>query len=494
MIKYKYYYVLRRAKAAERKEKAMGAYYLAVDIGASSGRHILCHMEDGKLVLEEVHRFYNGMSEKDGELCWDFVTLFQEIKAGLKKCKEIGKIPVSVGVDTWGVDFVLLDAQDQVLGNTVGYRDDRNIGMDEEVYKIIPEDELYARTGIQKAIFNTVYQLMAVKKRHPEYLEQAKTFLMVPDYFHYLLSGVKSNEYTEASTSQLLNPHTKQWDLELIDRLGYPTEMFQELKMPGSVLGDLTPEVQAEVGFNCKVVVPATHDTGSAVLAVPSNNPDTVYISSGTWSLMGIERMEADCSPASKAHNFTNEGGYQYRFRYLKNIMGLWMIQSVKKELKEEQGLDLSFGEICDEASRQTIPSLVDCNSDRFLAPKNMIREVQNACAESGQPVPETYGEIASVIYNSLAKCYADTIEEIQEITGKTYDSISVVGGGANAEYLNILTAKYTGRTVYAGPTEATAIGNLMAQMMTAGELTDLASARDCVFESFAVKTYQPAK
>ena len=469
----------------------MGAYYLAIDIGASSGRHILCHMEDGKLVLEEMHRFYNGMSEKDGEMCWDFDALFTEIKTGLKKCNDAGKAPVSVGVDTWGVDFVLLDENDKVLGNTVGYRDERTTGMDDEVYKIIPEEELYARTGIQKAIYNSIYQLMAVKTKHPEYLEKAKTFLMVPDYFHYLLSGVKSNEYTEGTTSQLVNPETKTWDLELIERLGYPTEMFQEIRMPGTVLGDLTPEVQAEVGFNCKVVLPATHDTGSAVLAVPSNNPDTVYISSGTWSLMGVERMEADCSPESKLHNFTNEGGYQYRFRYLKNIMGLWMIQSVKKELKEERGLDLSFGEICEEASKQTIPSLVNCNDNRFLAPKNMIKEVQAACAESGQPVPETYGEIASVIYNSLAKCYGDTIEEIQEMTGKTYDSISIVGGGANAEYLNELTAKYTGRTVFAGPTEATAIGNLSVQMMANGELSDLASARDCIFESFAVKTYR---
>ncbi len=468
----------------------MGAYYLAIDIGASSGRHILCHMEDGKLVLEEMHRFYNGMSEKDGEMCWDFDALFKEIKTGLKKCNDAGKAPVSVGIDTWGVDFVLLDENDKVLGNTVGYRDERTTGMDDEVYKIIPEEELYARTGIQKAIYNTIYQLMAVKTKHPEYLEKAKTFLMVPDYFHYLLSGVKSNEYTEGTTSQLVSPETKTWDLELIERLGYPTEMFQEIRMPGTVLGDLTPEVQAEVGFNCKVVLPATHDTGSAVLAVPSNNPDTVYISSGTWSLMGVERKEADCSPESKAHNFTNEGGYQYRFRYLKNIMGLWMIQSVKKELKEEKGLDLSFGEICAEASKQTIPSLVNCNDNRFLAPKNMIKEVQAACAESGQPVPETYGEIASVIYNSLAKCYGDTIEEIQEMTGKTYESISIVGGGANAEYLNELTAKYTGRTVFAGPTEATAIGNLSVQMMANGELSDLASARDCIFESFAVKTY----
>ena len=469
----------------------MGAYYLAVDIGASSGRHILAHMENGKLILEEVHRFYNGMSEKDGEMCWDYEVLFQEIKAGLKKCKEIGKLPVSIGVDTWGVDFVLLDENDRVLGNTVGYRDDRNQGMDEEVYKNIPEDALYARTGIQKAIYNTIYQLMAVKTGHPEYLKKAKTFLMTPDYFHFLLSGVKANEYTEASTSQLLNPRTKQWDMELIEMLGYPKEMFQSITEPGTVLGDLRPEIQEEIGFNCKVVLPASHDTGSAVLAVPSNEPDTIYISSGTWSLMGVERMEADCSPESKAHNFTNEGGFQYRFRYLKNIMGLWMIQSVKKELLAERGLDLSFGELCADAAKQTIPSIVDANDGRFLAPKNMIKEVQAACAESGQPVPETAGEIASVIYNSLAKCYATVIEEIQEMTGKSYDSISIVGGGSNAVYLNELTAKYTGRTVYAGPTEATAIGNLMVQMMANGELQDLASARDCVFESFAVQTYR---
>ena len=468
----------------------MGAYYLAVDIGASSGRHILAHMENGKLQLEEVHRFYNGMSEKDGEMCWDFNALFKEIKIGLKKCKEIGKIPASIGVDTWGVDFVLLDENDQVLGNMVGYRDERTQGMDEEVYKIIPEKELYARTGIQKAIYNTIYQLMAVKQKHPEYLEKAKTFLMVPDYFHFLLSGIKSNEYTEATTSQLTNPITKEWDMELIEKLGYPTEMFQKISATGTVLGGLRQEVQEEVGFDCKVVLPATHDTGSAVLAVPSNNPDTVYISSGTWSLMGVERQAADCSPASYAHNFTNEGGFQYRFRYLKNIMGLWMIQSVKKELKEEKGIDLSFGELCADAATQTIPSIVNANDSRFLAPKNMTKEVQAACAESGQPVPETPGEIASVIYNSLAKCYADTIEEIQEMTGKTYDSISIVGGGSNAVYLNELTAKYTGRTVYAGPTEATAIGNVMVQMMANGELNDLAEARDCVFDSFAVQTY----
>ncbi len=463
-------------------------YYLAIDIGASSGRHILAHLEEGRMVLEEVHRFPNGMVEKDGEHVWDVDELFRQIKLGLKKCAQLGKIPVSVGVDTWGVDFVLLDGDGARIGNAVSYRDGRTRGMDEEVYKIIPEDELYARTGIQKAIFNTIYQLMALKVKKPEHLEKARTMLLMPDYFHYMLSGVAATEYTEATTGQLVSPQTKDWDMELIERLGYPKRIFQRMVTPGTVLGDLTAEVQAEVGFNCKVVEPATHDTGSAVIAVPTDSDDALYISSGTWSLMGTELMEANCSPESKLNNLTNEGGYDYRFRYLKNIMGLWMIQSVKKEI----GGDLGFGEICGMASKCSIPSIVDCNDDRFLAPDNMTEEVQAACRESGQQVPEGLAEVASVIYNSLAQCYAKTIRQIEGITGKKYDKIHIVGGGSNAEYLNRLTAAATGVPVYAGPTEATAIGNIAAQMMTAGELTDLKAARACVFASFPIDQYQP--
>ena len=465
----------------------MSQYYLAIDIGASSGRHILAHMEDGKMVLEEVHRFPNGMVEQDGELVWEAERLFAEIKAGMKKCKELGKVPVSVGIDTWGVDFVLLDKDGNRIGNAVAYRDSRTKGMDEEVYKIIPGDELYAKTGIQKQMFNTIYQLMALKVKKPEQLAAAETLLMIPDYFHYLLSGVAATEYTEATTGQLVSPTTKDWDMELIEKLGYPKKIFQKMVTPGTVLGDLTAEVQAEVGYNCKVVVPATHDTGSAVMAVPSNQQDTLYISSGTWSLMGTELLEANCSPESKANNLTNEGGYDYRFRYLKNIMGLWMIQSVKKEI----GGELGFGEICEMASKSTITSIVDCNDDRFLAPKNMTKEVQAACEESGQPVPETLADVAAVIYNSLAQCYAKTIKEIEEITGKNYDRIHIVGGGANADYLNRLTAKATGVPVYAGPTEATAIGNLVAQMITDGAVKDLWGARECVFNSFPIAEYK---
>ena len=465
----------------------MEKYYLAVDIGASSGRHMLASMKDGKMQLEEVYRFPNGMDNKNGTLCWDVERLITEIKNGLKKCKEIGKIPVSMGIDTWGVDYVLLDKADNILGDTAGYRDSRTEGMDEKVYEVIPQDDLYARTGIQKQIFNTIYQLMAVKQSHPEYLEQAETILMIPDYFNFLLTGVKKNEYTEATTGQLISPKTNDWDYELIDMLGYNSRMFLPVSMPGTVVGDFTEEVQKEVGFNCTVVLPATHDTGSAVLAVPTNDDDAVYISSGTWSLMGIERKEADCSMESMKANFTNEGGYDHRFRYLKNIMGLWMIQSVKKEFTE----DLSFAEICEMASKETISSIVDCNDDCFLAPKSMIEAVQKFCRDTDQQVPETVGEISSVIYNSLAKCYGDTVEEIEAITGKKYSTIYVVGGGSNAGYLNELTAKYTGRKVSAGPSEATAIGNIIVQMLHDGVFASLPEARTCVKESFDVKMYE---
>ena len=465
----------------------MGNYYLAIDIGASSGRHILGKIQDGRIELEEIYRFENGMQERNGHLCWNHDKLFQEILAGIRKCKEIGKIPVSMGIDTWGVDFVLLDENDQILGDTVGYRDGRNRGMDKKVYEIISEDDLYARTGIQKAVFNTIYQLMAVKTENPEHMEKAKAMLMTPDYFNFLLTGVKMQEYTMATTGQLVNPETKDWDYELIDMLGYNREMFLPIHTPGTVVGGFKPEVQEIVGFDCEVVLPGTHDTASAVLSVPANDDDFLYISSGTWSLMGIETMKANCSPESKAANITNEGGYNYRFRYLKNIMGLWMIQNVKKELNNQY----SFAELCSMAAEcDTFTSRVEVDDDCFLAPENMIAEVQRFCKETDQPVPETPGEISAVIYNSLAECYARTAREIQQIMGRTYSRIHVVGGGANAVYLNQLTAKYTGKEVHAGPTEATAIGNLVAQMIKAGEFSTVEEARTCIYNSFEIKQY----
>ncbi|MBU3840074.1 MAG: rhamnulokinase [Candidatus Ruminococcus intestinipullorum] len=464
----------------------MNKYYLAIDIGASSGRHILASMQDGKMQLEEVYRFANGMQNKNGTLCWNVEQLFEEIKNGLKKCKEYNKIPYTMAIDTWAVDYVLLDKENKILGETVGYRDHRTEGMDEKVYEKVSLENLYNRTGIQKQIFNTIYQLMAVKEQKPELLEEADSMLMIPDYFHFLLTGVKKMEYTNVTTTQLVSPITKDWDFELIEMLGFPKKIFKEISMPGTVVGNFTKEIQEEIGFDCTVVLPATHDTGSAVLAVPTNDDRAIYISSGTWSLMGIERKDADCSLESMRANFTNEGGYDYRFRFLKNIMGLWMIQSVKKEFTE----DLSFAEICAKASRETITSIVDCNDDCFLAPESMIGAVQEFCRNTNQQVPETIGEIAAVIYNSLAKCYGDTIKEIEQITGNTYDTIYVVGGGANAGYLNELTAKYTEKRVSAGPTEATAIGNIIVQMLYDGTFENLSEARTCIGQSFDISHY----
>lgn len=469
----------------------MEKYYLAVDIGASSGRHILSHMENGKMVLEEIYRFPNGMEEHQGKKTWNVDALFGEIKTGMKKCKELGKMPVSVGIDTWAVDFVLLDQNDERIGDAVAYRDERTKNMDEKVYELIAEKELYGRTGIQKQIFNTIYQLMALKTKNPDDLQNASKLLLIPDYFNFLLTGKAVTEYTNATTTQLVNAQTKDWDEELIHKLGYPVSIFQQIQLPGTVLGSVKKDIEKEIGYTCKVVLPATHDTGSAVVAVPVaeefGEENVLYISSGTWSLMGTELQEADCSEESRQHNLTNEGGYQYRFRYLKNIMGLWMIQSVKKEI----GGELGFGEICEAASKCDITSIVDCNDDRFLAPANMTEEVRAACRESGQKEPEGIAEVAAVIYNSLAKCYANAKLEIEDMTGKSYDSIHIIGGGANADYLNRLTVKATGNKVLAGPIEATAIGNLAVQMITDGVLGSLQDARKCILESFPIERYE---
>lgn len=464
-------------------------YYLAIDIGASSGRHILGYTEGAEIKLEEIYRFENGMVNKDGKLLWDTKRLFQEIINGMKKCKEIGKIPVSMSIDTWAVDYVLLDENDKLLGDTYGYRDSRTNGMDEEVYKIIPEKELYQKTGIQKQIFNTIYQLMAVKQQTPELLEKAKTYLMLPDYFQFLLTGNKVSEYTNGTSTQLVNPSSKEWDKELIEKLGYPVDMFLPLSTPGTVVGNLTEEIKSEVGFDTKVILCASHDTASAVMAMPKKTGNSLYISSGTWSLMGTELQKAICSEESQKANFTNEGGYNFRFRYLKNIMGLWMIQSVRHELND----GYSFAELCDMAQQCIeFPSCIDVNSDKFLAPASMIEAIKDYCKNTNQPVPEKVGEIATVIYQSLADCYKKTVKEIEAITGVTYDAINIIGGGSNAAYLNQLTANASKKTVYAGPGEATAIGNIMAQMIKSGELRDLSEARQAVFDSFEIKTYQP--
>ncbi len=460
-------------------------YYLAVDIGASSGRHILGWMDKGKIRMEEIYRFENKLEKRNGHLCWDLDHLFHEVVEGMRKCKELDRIPASVGIDTWGVDFVLLDAHGNVLGNTVAYRDGRTKGMDEEVYKVISESELYGRNGIQKQLFNSVYQLMAIKMETPQLLERAERFLMIPEYLNYRLTGVAMNEYTNATTTQLVNAKTQDWDFELMEMLGLPTKIFGELNMPKTLVGPLSSNMAKRVGFQTNVVLPATHDTGSAVMAVPTNSDDSIYLSSGTWSLMGIERLIPDCTEMSRKHNFTNEGGYHHRYRYLKNIMGMWVMQNLRREFKHKY----TFEELYELAhiGRYFTPT-VDVNDDMFLAPESMIRALQDYCEQTGQEKPETECELLYCVYRSLAKCYAKTVAEIETVTGRTYDTIHVVGGGCQDKFLDRLLVEVTGKEVYAGPVEATAIGNIMAQMLRDDVFEDLKEARRVVAKSFDVK------
>ena len=470
-------------------------YHLAIDIGASSGRHILGWVEGGRMHLKEVYRFENRLVEKNGHLCWEMDRLWQNVLAGLKACKDAGCTPETVGIDTWAVDFVLLDAAGEILGDTVAYRDSRTEGVRQALEPVLSFAEHYARTGIQYQPFNTAYQLAALQKEHPDQLAAAKTFLMVPDYLNYKLTGVAANEYTNASTTALVGAASRDWDYELIARLGLPRGIFQPICQPGTVLGRLTPEVQAEVGFDCTVVLPATHDTGSAWLAVPARDDRAVYLSSGTWSLLGVENTVPITSAASAAANFTNEGGYGGTYRYLKNIMGLWMIQSVRRELGEHapNGTRPAFPELIAAAKEASgYPGLVNADDDRFLAPNSMIGEITAACAEAGYPAPATTGEVMQVIYNSLADDYRRAIAALQSLTGKTYESVNIVGGGSQDGYLNQMAANVTGLPVYAGPTEGTALGNLIVQFIAAGEYADLQAARDAIKQSFAIQEVLP--
>ena len=478
----------------------MQQYYLAIDIGASSGRHILGSVENGKIVLEEVFRFDNRQVHKNGHDCWDMDNLWNGILGGLKACRELGKIPKTVGIDTWAVDFVLLDENDNLVGDAVAYRDGRTQGMDAVVEQAIPAELLYAKTGIQKQLFNTIYQLAALKNEHPEQLDEAKSLLMIPDYFNFCLTGVKKQEYTNATSTNLVNAREKAWDRELIERLGLPQGLFTELSMPGTVVGELTEEIQKAVGYNATVILPATHDTGSAFLAVPAKDDNAAYLSSGTWSLLGVENAEPITTEESRKQNFTNEGGAWYRFRYLKNIMGLWMIQSIRRELngtayvagrtsRYADGRTWSFPDLIAAAKGAAdFTSVVDANDDRFLAPESMIDAIKDYCRESGQQVPETVGEIMQCVYLSLARLYREAVEGLSAITGKTYTSLNIVGGGCQDMYLNQLTANATGLTVYAGPVEGTAIGNLVVQFIAAGEFEDLRSTRNAIKDSFAIK------
>lgn len=458
-------------------------YYLSIDIGASSGRHILSSVQNGKLVLEEVYRFENGMTQKDGHLVWEYEKLFSNIIAGLKECKKLDKIPVSVGIDTWGVDYALIDADGKVIGDVYAYRDGRTEEPIKKVHEIIPFETLYKRTGSQFQIYNTIYQLYTDKLSGK--LDKAERFLMMPDFFNYLLTGVMKNEFTNASTTGLMSAKTRDWDMETVKELDLPEKLFKELSDPATFVGNLKPEIAKEIGYDLKVVLPATHDTASAVMAVPEIG-QPLYISSGTWSLLGIESPVAISTEEALKENFTNEGGYGRSTRFLKNIMGLWMIQCVRREYNKKY----SWGDFVTLSKEvKDFDSIVDVNDNSFLAPASMIEAIKDYCRKTGQKVPETPGEIALCVYDSLAVCYKRAVETVERVTGYKFDTIHIVGGGCQNAYLNELTAKRTGRRVVAGPVEATAIGNALSQLLYDGAVKNINDAKELVKVSFDTET-----
>lgn len=481
-------------------------YYAAIDIGASSGRVLAGWFEESKLHYEEVFRFDNKQIRRRGHDCWDIEQLYQSILCGLKEFpQKMGKAPQSIGIDTWGVDFVLLDEHDEVIGDAVAYRDERTVGIPEQVDQLYPELNLYAHTGIQRQSFNTMYQLLALKQEHPEELARACTFLTIPDYLTWRLTGKKINEYTNATTTGLINVETSDWDSEILSTLGLPQDIFLKPTMPGTCIEKLGPDVAEVLGYQAQFVVVASHDTGSAYLAVPAADDNAVYLSSGTWSLLGTENMEAITSAAAQAQNFTNEGGYLKRYRFLKNIMGLWMSQSVRREFNGVDYVEgktahkawfdheLSFGELIEMAQEAIdFDAQIDVNDERFLAPASMIEAIKDACKETHQSVPETPGEIMSVIYHGLAACYRNAVAGLSELTGKTYTSINIVGGGCQDALLNQMCADACDVPVYAGPVEGTCLGNLMVQMIAAGVFGSLSEARSCVAASFDIKKFNP--
>ena len=430
-------------------------YYLAVDIGASSGRHIVGWMEDGRLCTEEVYRFPNGVQRQDGHLVWDIEGIFAHVKEGLKAAFARYPRIESVSIDTWAVDYVLLDAQDQPVYPVYAYRDGRTQDAVGAVHGIVPFAQLYARTGIQFQPFNTIYQLYADKLAGR--LDGAEDFLMVPEYLLWRLCGVKAREYTNATSTGLVNARTGQYDPAILQALGLPQRLFPSLTGPGAVLGELLPDVAAEAGGQCRVVLCATHDTASAVEGIPMAEGEGLFLSSGTWSLLGAKLPQPLTSEESCRANFTNEGGVGY-IRYLKNIMGLWIVQCIQKQL------GISFGEMVDLARTSGCDRVFDVNDPRFTAPADMKAEIAAALSETG-PAPAGDADLIRSVYRSLAESYGAAVREMEAVTGRSWDILYIAGGGAKNALLNDLTARATGKRVIALPIEATAIGNLKVQM-----------------------------
>ena len=468
----------------------MNSNCIAIDLGASSGRVIQGRLIEGKFELREIHRFMNETVIEDGQLCWDLDLIFNEILSGLIKCKSFGIAPDSIGIDSWGVDFVLLDVNNEIIGNPVAYRDNRTDDIMDDVFNLISKEGLYEKTGIQFMQFNTLFQLFALKAAHPKDINGAKTLLFLPDYINFLMTGNLITEYTIASTSQLLNVHSRDWDHELTELINDNRGMFNPLIQPGVKIGKLSQNVEDNTGLTeVSVVSVPSHDTASAVAAAPTNGKNWAYISSGTWSLMGIEVDRPITSDVALKYNFTNEGGVFGTIRLLKNLMGLWLFQEVKKLL----GRDYHYSELISEASAsEPFKFLVNPNDQRFFNPENMIDEIKSFCRETGQSIPQRPGEICRCIFDSLAFQYRQVLEELKEVQNIPIYAVHVVGGGSQNELLNQLCANATGLDVYAGPVEATALGNLMFQNISLGKIKTLGEGRRIIKKSFDIRKYSP--
>ena len=464
---------------------------LAFDFGASSGRAIIGAFENGKISLEEIHRFENGPVQMNGGFYWDLPKLFHEVKQGLIKAEEYGY--ESIGIDTWGVDYALVTLDGLLLGNPYNYRDERTVPVFEKLKEKISESELYKMTGIQNMNINTLYQLLETKENHPDFYALADRVILMPDLFGYLLTGKVYAERSMASTTQLLDPYTKEWNKELIDKLGLDITKFPELVDSGTQIAPIKDEICKELDITPKMLTAiAGHDTASAVVAVPAKAKDFVYISCGTWSLFGTELQEPCITEMSAQMNITNEGGHDRTTRFLKNIIGLWVIQETRRQFKRD-GKDYSYADM-EKMAREAKPMqcFIDPDDPRFTPPGNQIKRIREFCEETGQYVPQTDGEIVRCIYESLAMKYKYTFENLQKCTGRTFEAIHMVGGGTKDGFLCQMTADATNVPVIAGPIEATAAGNIAVQLIAAGEIKDLSEAREIIADSFSVQEFNP--
>jgi rhamnulokinase len=468
-------------------------YSLAFDFGASSGRAILSKFDGKTIELEEIYRFSNEPVRICGHFYWDLLRLFHELKNGLKKAaaKEV-KIS-SIGIDTWGVDYGLLDKDDNLLSTPLHYRDTRTDHMLEEMKKVLPYEEIYNSTGIQYLQFNSLYQLYADLKQRPHLLKEAKSLLFMPDLFSFFLTGSKYSEYTIASTSQMLNAEKKDWDHELLDKLGLPTDILQKIVMPGNIIGRLSKEVQEEVGLgDIPVIAIGGHDTASAVAGAPLEGENKVFLSSGTWSLLGLECGSPIINEASLRYNFTNEGGVENTIRFLKNINGTWLLQQLRHSWSQHVE-KVGFPEIIEAARNAKYKNyIIHPNDKKFMAPLNMASAIEEYCVENGEGKPEGLGELAMAVYNGLVFEYMRTVRSLEEITGKEVDTINIIGGGIQDEFLCQLTANATGKKVLAGPVEASAFGNIIMQLMALDELKSLQEGRSIIKNSCNQKLYVP--